>query len=387
MTNAHTMTILFRNCTRHKIINKLNVNCNIYTVSNRHLSNNTIINPSQTCLVFAGQGSIQNNMGSDIVDKYNDICSNIWNTISDANNNDLYNILYKNNDNIDIRRTDIAQPLIYGFCITTLQVFLHRLRLQKYNELAQYTIGHSLGEFTSLNVCNALSVYDTAKLLSVRGQSMYNACLPDVGSMCVLQPISIPYANEICNLVKQQLGSNLVCDISNINSHNQIVLAGHTECIERAISIARTGVGKQPPIRLAKLLNVTSPFHCNLMINAKQSLTDCINTLTWNKQLNLNIYTNVDAKLHTIEQNTENDLKQLQQCVIEQLCKPVLFYQSVLNAIRHNNITHFIEISPGRILSPLITSIAQYHNYNNIKTTCISNLQHIEQFVTEHIQT
>lgn len=342
----------------------------------------SLSNPLNRCIVFSGQGTISNTMGNDFHKQYPHLLRPIWTQINHAMGQDISSILFPDgasNSSIDIRRTDIAQPLIYGVCTSMISVLLHSLGYSHITQLAQYTMGHSLGEFTSLTASNALSIYDTAKLLHIRGESMYNALPNESGGMCVLQPISHVYAVEICNLVQQQLGENTICTISNINSSSQIVLSGHRNGVERAVVIARTGIGKHPPIKLARLLNVTSPFHCQLMRAAEQPLNNIIQSLQFNP-LKLNLITNVDAQLHGISTNT-NQIKQL---FVDQLTRPVQWYKSVLTAL-NDGVREFVEISPGKVLCPLIDAIAKHHNYTDIHTYCISNVPQMQTYIDMHV--
>ncbi len=57
-----------------------------------------------------------------------------------------------------------------------------------------------------------------------------------------------------------------VCSVANINSPNQVVIAGNTEAVDRAIELLK-GVAK----RVIKL-NVSAPFHCALMKPAQDRL-------------------------------------------------------------------------------------------------------------------
>ena len=60
-----------------------------------------------------------------------------------------------------------------------------------------------------------------------------------------------------------------ICSPANINSPSQIVIAGNAEAVDRAIEIL-----KEKGAKRAIKLNVSAPFHCDLMIPAQEKLAE-----------------------------------------------------------------------------------------------------------------
>lgn len=248
------------------------------------------------------------------------------------------------------------------------------------------------GEFTALSAAGILNVYDTAHLLHVRGTSMLNACPPPHGAMAVLAPCSLQYAEYICNAAREQLGQHYVCSVSNINTHQQMVISGHREAVERATVLARQGLQNHKPIRLAKLLDVTSPFHCQLMQPATQQLEDAMKRLQW-KYADTHFITNVDAQLRSFYSSSSDDNSSDQQqhhprsvlppLLTQQLTSPVRWYDSVITALQHQCRT-FIEVGPSRVLAPLVKQTAEHHGVDDVQTHCISTVDTLEQFVQQY---
>ena len=86
---------------------------------------------------------------------------------------------------------------------------------------------HSLGEYTALAATDCLSLSEVALLLKKEGKVcriLYQ------GKRCYgcFNRLEI---NEVKKLIAE-LSNNLVCEIANYNSINQIVVSGDTEAID-----------------------------------------------------------------------------------------------------------------------------------------------------------
>ena len=112
------------------------------------------------------------------------------------------------------------------------------------------------------------------------------------------------------------------------------------------------------------MLPVSAPFHCNLMSNATAIRTRELNMLNFN-QSNNKLISNVTAK----EISNIDELKNL---LIKQIENRVRWRESVINMIK-NNVNHFIEIGPGKVLSGLVKRINK-----EVKIDTINSLADIE---------
>ena len=135
---------------------------------------------------------------------------------------------------------------------------------------------------------------------------------------------------------------NLKAQIANDNSEGQIVLSGKTEDLEKLIQIL-----KDNSIKNIKL-PVSAPFHCELMNNATKIMTEELNKLNFKNGQN-KLISNVTA-------NEIKDPDELKNLLIKQIENRVRWRESVINMIE-NNVDHFIEIGPGKVLSGLVKRI------------------------------
>ena len=147
--------------------------------------------------------------------------------------------------------------------------------------------------------------------------------------------------------------------IANDNSEGQIVLSGKTEDLDNLILVL-----KEKSIKNIKL-PVSAPFHCNLMNKATLIMTEELNKLDF-KQSENKLISNVTAE----EIANTNELKDL---LIKQIENRVRWRESVINMIK-NDVNHFIEIGPGKVLSGLVKRINR-----EVKIDAINNETDIEK--------
>ena len=134
-----------------------------------------------------------------------------------------------------------------------------------------------------------------------------------------------------------------VCSAANINSPNQIVIAGGAAAIDRAIEIVKARGAKR-----AVKLNVSAPFHCAMMRPAQDRLALDLNELEF-KDLATPVVSNVDAR-------PINKGADARDALIRQVSQPVRWLESVEFLATHG-VQTLIEIGPGKVLSGLLRQI------------------------------
>jgi [acyl-carrier-protein] S-malonyltransferase len=146
--------------------------------------------------------------------------------------------------------------------------------------------------------------------------------------------------------------------IANDNSEGQMVLSGRTEDLEQLTQIL-----KENSIKNIKL-PVSAPFHCDLMSNATKIMTDELSKLNFKNGQN-KLISNVTA-------NEVKSIDELKTLLIKQIENRVRWRESVINMIE-NNVNHFIEIGPGKVLSGLVKRINR-----DVKIDTINSLNDID---------
>jgi [acyl-carrier-protein] S-malonyltransferase len=203
---------------------------------------------------------------------------------------------------------------------------------------AKYFAGHSLGEYSALSCAGYLDFSETLKILRIRGDAMQNSVPKGQGGMIAVLGSTVDVIEKILEENKE----NFKAQIANDNSEGQIVLSGKTDDLEKLIQTL-----KHSSIKNVKL-PVSAPFHCDLMNNATKIMAEEIKKLNFKKGQN-KLISNVTA-------NEIKDLDELKILLIKQIENRVRWRESVINMIE-NDVNHFIEIGPGKVLSGLIKRI------------------------------
>jgi [acyl-carrier-protein] S-malonyltransferase len=106
-------------------------------------------------------------------------------------------------------------------------------------------------------------------------------------------------------------------------------------------------------------LPVSAPFHCDLMNNATKIMSEELNKLNFKNGQN-KLISNVTA-------NEIKDPNELKNLLIKQIENRVRWRESVINMTK-NDINHFIEIGPGKVLSGLVKRINRNAKINTINS-------------------
>ncbi len=145
-----------------------------------------------------------------------------------------------------------------------------------------------------------------------------------------------------------------VCSAANINSAAQVVIAGNTEAVDRAMELLKERGAK----RVIKL-NVSAPFHCALMLPAQEKLAKDLAEINFN-DLRVPLIENVSAEINTEGERVSRALEQ-------QVSAPVKWFQSVEKLISEG-VEIFIEVGAGKVLSGLIRQIDREAKCLNVES-------------------
>ena len=298
-------------------------------------SDQSIKSVSNTAFIFPGQGSQKVGMGRDLLDF--PVSANVFKRVDDALGRKLSDIIFNGPDD-ELMLTRNAQP-----AIMTVSIACYEALKEKSGDLfpvPQYVAGHSLGEYTSLYVSGALDLEETAKLVSLRGELMQDACDQNPGTMAALIGLDEKAVYEI----SRQTGTY----VSNINTDLQTVISGDKAAIISAIDLATSRGAKR-----AIPLKVAGAFHSDLMRPAADKLENYINDLKFSNP-KIPIIANCSAKPLT----KTSDIKQE---LIHQICNCVDWNKSVKYMI-NSGVDSFIEYGHGGVLGNMIKRIDSESN-------------------------
>ena len=284
-------------------------------------------------LVFPGQGAQEVGMGVKLFESYSS-ARDVFNEIDDSLNFALSRIIFEGPEE-ELRLTAFAQPAILAVSIASLRVLQNEI-LGKSFRMPVISAGHSLGEYTALVAAESLSLRDGVLLVHLRGKWMQEAVPEGRGSMYALIGIEAEEINKICS----EIAPNAECQAANYNSPGQIVITGETSYVEKAADLA-----KQRGAKKAIKLNVSAPFHSQLMRPVADKLSSQFEKCKWSDP-KFPIVSNAWAK-------PVSKIEDIHKMLFEQTYSPVLWQDSVLEMSK-NEIEDYIELGPGNVLSGLI---------------------------------
>jgi [acyl-carrier-protein] S-malonyltransferase len=282
--------------------------------------------------IFPGQGSQSVGMGKDLFDNYA-AARDVFAEADDALGFGLSEMCFAG-DEADLQLTANTQP-----AILTVSIAAFRAMKSEGFPTPDFVAGHSLGEYSALVAAEAISFADAVKTVRKRGTYMQEAVPVGVGAMAAILGLPLETVEVACEEARQ----GEVCSAANVNSPSQIVIAGNSEVVERACDLLKERGAKR-----AIKLNVSAPFHCNLMLPAQEKLAKDLQAINF-QDLKFPIIENVSA-----EQNSSGE--RVRTALTEQVSKPVYWAQSVENLIVEG-VETFVEVGAGKVLSGLVRQI------------------------------
>jgi len=278
--------------------------------------------------VFPGQGAQFIGMGKDLYENIA-LAKELFEKANEILGFRITDLMFTGTDE-DLRQTKVTQPAI----------FLHSVILAKTlgdKFEPEMTAGHSLGEFSALVACKALSFEDGLNLVYKRALAMQKACEIEPSTMAAILGLDDTVVENALKEIRE------IVVPANYNSPGQLVISGSIPGIEKAIE-KLTALGAKRALKLS----VGGAFHSPLMEPARQELETAILSTHFLRPT-CPIYQNVNALPST-------DPATIQKNLIAQLTSPVRWTQTIQNMIRDGALS-FMEVGPGNVLQGLIRKI------------------------------
>ncbi len=286
---------------------------------------------SKTAFVFPGQGSQAVGMGRHMAESF--ACAReTWRRAEAALGFEISKLCWEGPEET-LKLTENTQPAILTCSVAAFEV------LREKGRRPDYVAGHSLGEYSALAAAGALGFEEAVRLVRRRGRYMQEATPAGVGAMAALLGLPPGQLDRICTEAAQ----GEIVSAANLNSPDQVVIAGHQAAVERAVALARQAGAKK-----AVILPVSAPFHCALMAPAQTRLAADLAALEF-RDLEVPLVNNVAAQ----EVRTAACAR---QGLVDQVPHPVRWEDSVRYMIAQG-VTEFVEVGPGRVLTGLLRNI------------------------------
>ncbi len=295
-------------------------------------------------LLFTGQGSQFAEMGIEFINKYDwvkqrySISSKILG----------YDLLEAQSDPSLLNLTQYSQPMIFVFSSIVIDLckdFLHK-------NFSKITLaGHSLGEYCALYFAEALNFEEMLEVVKSRGDSMSIVSDPNKYVMYAI------LKKEDLKIDETLFGNGIY--IANINSDRQVVICGLKDTVNQ--------FKEQNPIGKFIPLNVSAPFHSDLMKDSAKIFSEKIKNNSF-KKIKIDLISN-----HKLINYKEISEKEYSNQLSLQIHSPVMWSETI-KTILNEDINTFIEIGPKRTLLNFLPKDFQGEKYSFCSIEEINNV-------------
>ncbi|MGB5587416.1 MAG: ACP S-malonyltransferase [Gammaproteobacteria bacterium] len=230
----------------------------------------------------------------------------------------------------DLNATDRTQPALLSAGVAVFRVWQAHAAPSP-----AMMAGHSLGEYTALVCAGAIDFEAAVDLVRYRGQLMQAAVPPGEGAMAALLGLDDQQVAQACEKAAQ---GEVVAPV-NFNAPGQVVIAGGTAAVARAVVQARE-LGARRVVDLP----VSVPSHCALMQPAAEQLATRLADIEI-RPPQIPVIHNTDAAIH-------REPAEIRQVLAAQLHQPVKWVDCV-HAMMAAGATAIVEAGPGKVLAGL----------------------------------
>ena len=284
-------------------------------------------------VVFPGQGSQSVGMMAELHSNF-PIVQETFQQASDALGFDLWSLI-ENGPVENLNLTHNTQPAMLASGVA-----VWRLLLDAGLKKPDYMAGHSLGEYTALVASGAVDFADAVSLVALRGKLMQDAVPEGLGAMAAILGLEDDVIRNIC----AEAAESEVVEAVNFNSPGQVVIAGNTAAVERAMEMAKEAGAKR-----ALPLPVSAPSHCALMKPAADKLAE--------KLANITISMPDVPVIHNANVAAASSAAEIAQLLTLQLHSPVRWVETIRLFSDDGGIETIIEAGPGKVLTGLCKRI------------------------------
>jgi [acyl-carrier-protein] S-malonyltransferase len=281
--------------------------------------------------VFPGQGSQAVGMGRGFSET-SVAARRVFEEANDALGFDLRRVMFEGPE-AELALTANTQPAVLTASVAAAAACAER------GLKPALAAGHSLGEYSALVVAGALRLADAVRVVRRRGELMQAAVPVGTGAMAAIMGVGASMVETVC----AEAAQGEVVELANVNSEQQIVIAGHRSAVERAVALVKERGGRK-----SVLLPVSAPFHCSLMTPAAEGLARELERVTVSDP-SIPVVRNVDG-------GVTRHAADVVPFLLRQVASPVRWTDCV-QRLAAEGATAFAEVGPGRVLTGLVKRI------------------------------
>ncbi|UZR30120.1 ACP S-malonyltransferase [Methylococcus mesophilus] len=281
--------------------------------------------------LFPGQGSQSVGMLADLAAAH-PVVERTFAEASEVLGFDLWRLVQEGPEE-ELNQTVNTQPAMLAAGVATWRIWCEASERRP-----AWMAGHSLGEYSALVAAGALGFADAVKLVALRGRLMQEAVPPGDGAMAAILGLDDPQVVAAC---KEASAQDSVVTPANFNAPGQVVIAGVSSAVERAIAAAKALGAKR-----AVLLPVSVPSHCALMAPAAEKFAALLSETPFDSPRDrIGVVHNVDVAMHPSPEV-------IRAVLAQQISHPVRWSETI-RFLSDQGVRRFVECGPGKVLAGL----------------------------------
>lgn len=313
----------------------------------------------KSAFVFPGQGSQSVGMLSDFLPQHA-IVTDVFAEASEAVGYDLWQLV-QSGPQSQLNQTEHTQVVML-----TADIAVFRVLQEQGIPMPLMMAGHSLGEYAALVASQSLTLAEAAPLVVQRAKAMQSTVPLGKGAMAAIIGLQDEQVQTLC---EQASESDDQVTPANFNAIGQVVVAGHTQAVERLIALANAAGAL-----MAKIIPVSVPCHCPLLEKAAAVYEEHLAAVNF-KQPQFEVVSNVDLSIYQSPEQIKLKLKQ-------QLYSPVRWVETI-QLFKNRGIELIVECGPGKVLGGLTKridrSLSAISVYDSISLDQIIDQLHLER--------
>lgn len=292
---------------------------------------------SRIAFIYPGQGAQVCGMGKDFYEQ-TETGKQVFDLATELLGFSVPELCFQENERLNI--TEYTQVAMVTTSIAMTKV------LEAKGIRPDVTAGLSLGEYCALYAAGVMSGADAIRTVRQRGILMQEAVPAGLGAMAAVLAMDAA-------VIEAVLADINGVQIANYNCPGQIVISGKKEAVETACEKLKAAGAKR-----TIMLNVSGPFHSDMLAEAGQNLARVLENVAIHKP-RIPYVANVTAAYVT-------DPAEVKPLLEKQVSSSVRWQQSVRTMLA-DGVDTFIEIGPGKTLTGFIKKIDRTVTVLNIE--------------------
>ncbi|KAL7923653.1 Adaptor complexes medium subunit family domain-containing protein [Trichoderma austrokoningii] len=329
--------------------------------------NSSLIKRPRTAIFFPGQGVQKVGMLSPWLEAFPSTASQIIEEIDHVAGFKISDII-QNGPSKDLTRTTIAQPAIMATSILILRILEREFDFRVADHF-DFTLGHSLGEFTALVAGGYITFEDSYYLVQRRAAAMSEATQKAIqdygGEYGMVAVITEPeYLQSLIKAIRDFVGHSSDGSksessedvppiqqvlIANINSKNQIVLSGSMERIKTLIAHVRQFLGHDPR---AVRLHSDSPFHSPIMkpaVTVMKNLLAKKSRVPGREEEDIITFPGIMPCISNVSARPFQSKEQLKDLLARGCLETVRWWAAIKYLDQEEKVRRWVGIGPGKV--------------------------------------